>query len=556
MKNGSILWLLAALLFTGGCGGTASSGRDPSGGGANSGEHSHDGTTHTHADEAASSSVTVWTEDLELFMEYPTLSVGTTARFTVHLTNLKSFQPVAEGPVLFRFTQAERPAKMVTVGIPEVPGIFGPTVTFDEPGEYRMSVEIMSEFLEASLEYGPIEVHEAGDRAPEGGEPAGGQFISYLKEQQWKLPFASETVGPRRIQPGFQVPARIRAKVGTESTVIAAVAGMYAKPERGTPGLGSYVRAGDLLGYLELLPADRSGLLDGRVSAGLSLSRLTQDLTQSEALAQAEQARLELAEKEARRVRSLVEAEALPTKRLDEVESELKVRRTAVEAARQATTTYRNAIARFEALGNSIDAIEERISLTAPVGGMIVESGAVPGGYVDARQLLFRIVDSSKVWVEGQVFENDLRGLEGFQGAVLELPELEGIELDRGALVLVGAQIDPVSRTLPVILEVDNRDRRIKIGAIGKLQLQTAATVAGLAAPASAVLLEENRSVVYVQLEGETFERRIVTTGIRDRQWVEILGGIDAGERVVSVGAYDVALAGRSTEIADHGHVH
>jgi membrane fusion protein, heavy metal efflux system len=94
------------------------------------------------------------------------------------------------------------------------------------------------------------------------------------------------------------------------------------------------------------------------------------------------------------------------------------------------------------------------------------------------------------------------------------------------------------------------------MGALGQLELQTGGTMTALAVPSSAVLLEENRSVVYVQLGGETFERRIVTTGIQDREWIEILSGLEEGERVVTEGAYDVALAARSTEVPEHGHVH
>lgn len=550
MKNTKLALAFSLVLWAGGCGDSSS---QPA---AEDAAHSHDGTTHTHADEEASVAVTLWTNDLELFMEHPVLRAGTPAKFAVHLTKLEGFRPVSQGPVLFQFTKAGASPKMVTVGTPEVAGIFGPTVTFDEAGEYRLHLEVLTEELETSLEYGPILVLAASQEAPPTEEPAAGQTISYLKEQQWKLPFASAAADRHSLHKTIHIPAQIKAKTGLESVVSAAVGGRYAPPEGGSPRLGRQIREGELLGYIELLPADRASLIDSRVSAGISVSRLTQDLAQAAAAVSAEKARLELAEKETSRVRALVEVEALPEKRLEQAESELEVRRAALRAAQEALATYQNALSRYESSESAISSIEERLPLIAPVSGQLVESHAVSGAYVDAREMLFRIVDLSTVWAEGQVFENDLPGLRELQGGTLHLFGLDAITLGEDSLVLVGSSLHPTSRTLPVVFEVDNPGRHIKLGALGQLELQTGGTLTALAVPSSAVLLEENRSVVYVQLGGETFERRIVTTGIQDREWVEILSGLEEGERVVTIGAYDVALAARSTEVPEHGHVH
>ena len=67
---------------------------------------------------------------------------------------------------------------------------------------------------------------------------------------------------------------------------------------------------------------------------------------------------------------------------------------------------------------------------------------------------------------------------------------------------------------------------------------------------------EAGRQVVFVQTEGETFERRVVAAGIREQDWVEISGDLKPGERVVSRGAYEVRLASASGAIPEHGHVH
>ena len=517
---------------------------------------SHGGTTHAHADDEPSISVTLWTDDLELFMEHPHLSVGRAAKFAVHLTRLDGFQPLAQGPILLRFVRNGDPPRMVTVGNPDTPGIFGPTVTFDKAGEYTLQLEVLSEEMETSLRYGPIEVSEKDEEpVPVEAEDAG-QTIAYLKEQQWKLPFASAEVQHQTIHETVRVPAQITPRTGAESIVSAAVGGRYEPPAGGIPGLGTLVRKGDLLGYVELLPVDRSSLLDSQVGAGITLSRLAEDRARAEAAVAGEQSRIQLAEKEAARVTVLVEVEALPRRRLEEVHSELDVRRASLQAARQALAAYQLAISRYDSAGQILSSIQGRVPVYAPISGQLVQSNAIPGQYVDGREMLFRIVDLKTVWVQGQIFEKDLRRVESLRGGTLELPGLEEIGLAPGSLVMIGSIIDPAARTLPVVFEVGNREGRLKLGALGRLDLMTAEVVEAPAVPRLAVLLEENRAVVYVQVGGETFERRIVKTGLQDRDWVQIVEGLEVGERIVTVGAYDVALAGRSTEMPAHGHVH
>ena len=518
--------------------------------------HSHGGSTHTHPDDEPSISVTLWTGDLELFMEHPHLTVGKAASFAVHLTRLADFQPLAQGPLLLRFVKNGAPPRMVTVGNPDTPGTFSPTITFDRAGEYTLQLEVLSEAMETSLRYGPITVSERDEEPVPVEAEDSGPSIAYLKEQQWKLPFASAEARRQTLHETLRVPAQIVPRSGAESVVSAAMGGRYQPPAAGIPGLGTTLRKGDLLGYVELLPMDRASLLDSQVGAGITLSRLAGDMARAESVVAAEQSRIQLAEKEAARVTALVEAEALPTRRLEEVHSELEVRRASLEAARQALAAYRKAISRYDSAAQLLGSIQERVPVHAPISGQLVASNAIAGQYVDGRAMLFRIVDLRRVWVEGQVFEKDLARVESLPGGTLELPGLEPISLESSSLVMIGPIIDPAARTFPVVFEVKNPGRRLKLGTLGRLDLMTAEVVEALGVPRSAVLLEENRTVVYVQVGGETFQRRLVKTGLRDRDWVQILEGLEEGERIVTVGAYDVALAGRSTEVPEHGHVH
>jgi len=78
-----------------------------------------------------------------------------------------------------------------------------------------------------------------------------------------------------------------------------------------------------------------------------------------------------------------------------------------------------------------------------------------------------------------------------------------------------------------------------------------------LAVPSTAILDEDGLLVAYVQISGESFERRAVTVGASDGQWTTILSGVRRGERVVIRGQYQVKLSSLNTsEISDHGHPH
>jgi hypothetical protein len=74
--------------------------------------------------------------------------------------------------------------------------------------------------------------------------------------------------------------------------------------------------------------------------------------------------------------------------------------------------------------------------------------------------------------------------------------------------------------------------------------------------PSTSILDEDGRPVTYVQVEGETFERRELTLGGEDRGMTLVITGVREGERIVSGAVYQIRLASLSTTVPTHGHVH
>ncbi|MGZ8491637.1 MAG: efflux RND transporter periplasmic adaptor subunit, partial [Gemmatirosa sp.] len=122
--------------------------------------------------------------------------------------------------------------------------------------------------------------------------------------------------------------------------------------------------------------------------------------------------------------------------------------------------------------------------------------------------------------------------------------------------VSVGSVIDSLSRTVPVLLEVANPDGSLKVGANARVAVRTGLRESGVVIHASALLDEDGRPVVYVQPEGEAFEKREIAVGRRDGDRLLVRSGVKAGERVVTGAAYQVRLASLSTSVPAHGHAH
>jgi hypothetical protein len=135
--------------------------------------------------------------------------------------------------------------------------------------------------------------------------------------------------------------------------------------------------------------------------------------------------------------------------------------------------------------------------------------------------------------------------------------DIQILDTAHGARVAqVGSAVDPVSRTVLVVIEYPVERGPALIGAslTAHVYMQTAKP--RLAIPATAVIDDGGRPVVYVQTSGESFTRRAVELGIQDGSWIEIISGVQAGERVVSAGAYYVKLASAGGDEIGHGHAH
>jgi RND family efflux transporter MFP subunit len=378
-------------------------------------------------------------------------------------------------------------------------------------------------------ELGPVTVHATGERLI-GADDRKGEAISFLKEQQWTLEFGTAPAEVRRLRQSLVVPAVVRPRPGGEAILAAPVPGRI-DPASTVPVPGTMVRAGEVVA--RIIP--RSD--DLRDAAALRA-----------ALVEAEQDH-GLAVRERDRAERLVEAEALPARRLDEARAALAAAESRLSAAKERWSRF-EAVSQSGAGGLAGDAFAVR----APFGGVVSEVGFAPGATVEENEVLARVVDPDRVHVVGAVPETSASELGDVEGGELTLGGDSPIALSRP--LSVGRVVEPVARTTEVRFALDNRSTRLPVGRSARLRLFVGAEVSGTAIPESAIVDDAGRPVAFVQTAGESFERRPVRLGAREGGWVLVLEGVEPGERVVSRGAYLVRLSAMSTQIPAHGHVH
>jgi RND family efflux transporter MFP subunit len=269
---------------------------------------------------------------------------------------------------------------------------------------------------------------------------------------------------------------------------------------------------------------------------------------------------LEQAELAWQRVEKLAKAEAKSGRELQEAEFALKTARAKYDAALALQATYRQASTNLS--GEKAGASPPAIELRAPIAGTIIsQSGAAVGEYITADKAVFTVLDAASAFIEAHVPEASVKRLGATKAASYEVPgepgQFHAITGDgAGRLVFVGIHVDAATRTVPLIYEVNNAENRLRVGQSVNLFVETARAEDTLAIPSGAIVEEDGRPIAFVQVGGETFQKRDLTVGLRDGNWVQVLSGITEGERVVTKGAYAVRLASVSSAIPAHGHVH
>ena len=177
-------------------------------------------------------------------------------------------------------------------------------------------------------------------------------------------------------------------------------------------------------------------------------------------------------------------------------------------------------------------AISDAFDVPSPVTGVILEKHVIEGQMARTGEELYRIADTSKVWMIADVAEQDIAHAAIGAKAKMTFRALPGESFD-GKVSFVLPSIDAATRTAKVRIELDNPENRIKYEMYASVEISARGGEPRIVIPSSAVIDSGERQVVLVERGEGLFEPRAVKLGGRSKDLVEIADGLAEGEKVV-----------------------
>jgi cobalt-zinc-cadmium efflux system membrane fusion protein len=221
-------------------------------------------------------------------------------------------------------------------------------------------------------------------------------------------------------------------------------------------------------------------------------------------------------------------------------------------AAENASTSAANRLRILGKTDKEITAIESAKKtdaatyVVAPIGGIVTDRQVGPGQYIQsgASNPVFSIGDLSTVWLVADVPETDAPFIERGQTVEVRVLALPG-QIFKAKLTAIGAQVDPVTRRVPVRATLANPDGKLKPQMFASFSIITSGESQAPAVPEEAIVREGDQARVWVVAQNNTLALRPIRTGRSNDGMVEVLDGLKAGERVVTRGSLFIDRAAR-----------
>jgi len=248
-------------------------------------------------------------------------------------------------------------------------------------------------------------------------------------------------------------------------------------------------------------------------------------------------AKLEQLNRDFERAQMLVQEQVISQRDYQAREATLKAAEAEVEA-----------LAQHAAKGGAL----VRASQSGYISNLEVHSGA----FVSAGETIGAIENRDKLLLKAEVSQRFAHMLPQVNNALFSTQNKDFRSLAdySGKRVSLGKSVKPDSYYIPVYFGFDNPGD-IYPGSFTQIYLQGAERGKVLFLPKGAFIEQQGNYFVFVQEHG-AFEKRPVKVGATNGQEIEIISGIEAGEKVVSHGAFQVKLMTTSSELPAHNHSH
>jgi len=197
------------------------------------------------------------------------------------------------------------------------------------------------------------------------------------------------------------------------------------------------------------------------------------------------------------------------------------------------------------------------VTLVSPVSGHIMNHNVMDGLKFEPGSMLYKINDHSKLWLQADIYEEDLPFIQLGQNVKFEIQGRPG-ENHEGIVDFIPPMMNNESRTIPVRIEVPNPDFKLKMDQYGWVTFNEKLGET-LAVQRDAVLITGKRAIVFKKAGEGRFEPVEVRLGPAAGDYYQVLHGLDSGDRVVTNGRFwldaESRLRGIGVEaLSEHQH--
>ncbi|MCH7785789.1 MAG: efflux RND transporter periplasmic adaptor subunit [Bacteroidetes bacterium] len=477
--------------------------------------HSHDNETHKELEPLA---YTVYTEKLELFVEFKPLVVGKTSKFAAHFTQLgDTFKPVTEGSVTVSLIGKENQPTN-NADSPSSPGIFRLTLNPQNAGIYKLIFDIETKNFSDKITIDSIFVFPDTKSALDfSQESTIGEEIVYLKEQAWKIEFANIELKKQAFTEIIKTTGQILPAQGDEIIITAKSSGIITFGNN-KKLIGSAINSGEIL-----FTISGKGLIENNLDAKYTLAK----------------AKYEKTKIDFERAKELVKDNIISQKDFHERQFKYE----------NAKTTFNNISSSYTIGGQKVK---------SPIQGFIKNILVSEGQYVEIGQPIASVSQNRKLILKAEVPQKHFSKLNSISSANFKMAyddKIYSTDSLNGKLISYGKNTNNSAYYIPVNFEIDNKGEIIP-GSFIEVFLKTNMLKNALLIPYSALIEEQGNYYAYVQTSGEGFQKRELKLGINDGIYIQVLSGIKENERVVIKGAYQIKLATMSGKMPAHGHEH
>ncbi len=205
--------------------------------------------------------------------------------------------------------------------------------------------------------------------------------------------------------------------------------------------------------------------------------------------------------------------------------------------------------------GEQIDALERSgepsrsVEVLSPVSGHVVAKAVTAGMFVEPGMSLYTIADLSTVWLNVELYQHEIPDVRVGQKAAARFGQIREKEFN-GEVTFIFPTLNRATRSVTARIEIPNPDGELKPGMFGEARIASGGKHR-LSVPVNAVLNTGTREIAFVALDGDLIEARIVRTGYRNDEFVEVLDGLHAGERIISSANFLIDAESRIQGVLD-----